>query len=228
MKAIILAAGKGERLRSVEPDVPKPMVRIKGIPVLHTTVCHLREHGMDEIVITAGYKAEVIQKYFRESADVKVVYEPKPLGTAGGFKAALDSFGGTTDPVLVWHGDNVSTCNPQRMLEYHKASNSDATIAVCWRKDPGRSGIVEWDITNHIVSFEEKPHGLTYGWVSAGIYILEPHRVLPFIPSIGDFGHDVFPKLLYERSMYAYGFSHDEYLRWYDTPEDLARLCADY
>jgi len=234
MIAVILAAGKGSRLQSVEPDVPKCMVKFNGLPVLNWTILHMVHMKIQDIVITIGHMGHVIQDHFGDGSkwDLRITYsvEDELLGTAGGVKRAMK--GRPYDPIIVWHGDNVSTCNLQRMMAYHRAHRGDGTIAVCWREDATKSSIIGWDITNRINHFQEKPKiiGPTHGWISAGIYILEPWvwSTIPDIRAV-DFGHDIFPQTIEQkRELYAYGFSHDEWLRWYDTPEDLARLRADY
>jgi mannose-1-phosphate guanylyltransferase/phosphomannomutase len=225
MRAIILAAGKGERLQSVEPNVPKPMVRIADTPVLEFTVEHLNDCGIHGIIVTTGHLSEQIIDYFEGQWGLTMQYtvEKEPLGTAGGFKEAMRLFG-WNGPVLVWNGDNFSTCDPRRMLEYHKAHGGDATMAICWRKNASQSSVIEWSWDNRITYFREKAERkLDYGWVNAGIYILN-ESVMDYIPDVGDFGYDVFPSMIRDRDMFAYGFSQDEWLYWYDTPADLAEL----
>jgi len=234
MKAIILAAGKGERLASAEPSVPKPMIRIAGKPVLQHTIDWLASLGIRDIVVTSSIKAVSLIEFVQDK-EIAFTLEDGPSGTAGGVKRAVQRAWSwrATEPVdvpfAVWYGDNFSTCNLNRMLDYHRESRADATIAVIWRSDVRNSGAVEWTGNNRITEFIEKPtRRAAAGWVSAGIYILEP-SVLEFLPDKGDFGRDVFPEMLVKgKQLYAYGLSYDEVFRWYDTPEDLAKLREDY
>ena len=234
MRAVILAAGQGTRLQSVEPDIPKPMVRIGKIPVLLHTILWLVRCGITEIIITTGYKADSIMDLLEDGrawgAHIEYTVESSPLGTAGGVKAAMRAFPAVNpEPVLIWYGDNFSTLNPGRMLEFHQLVHGDGTMAVIWRNNATASSLVEWDQSNRIWNFIEKPKlRAPHGWVGAGIYILEP-SILEGLPSVGDFGYDVFPQMLLQNfRFHAYGLSYDERFRWYDTPEDLAQLRKDY
>ena len=141
MNTIILAAGKGKRLCSVEPDVPKPMVSIGGKPVLEHTLEHMNMLGVRRVTITLGHLGDVIMDHFKfkhSGIDIHYAIEKEELGTAGGAKhAALAS----SDTVLVWYGDNFSTIDLFRMLSYHINTRSDATIAVHWRSGVAASGV---------------------------------------------------------------------------------------
>ncbi len=234
MRAVILAAGRGARLETVEPHVAKPMVRIGKIPVLQHTIAWLVRCGITEIIITAGPMAMTIMDHLEDGrswgAHIEYTVESSPLGTAGGVAGAIRAFPEFgKEPLLIWHGDNFSTLNPIRMLDFHRLMHNDGTIAVIWRANATASSIVEWDQSNRILNFIEKPKLRSpHGWVSAGIYILEP-SILEGLPTVGDFGYDVFPQMLLQNfRFHAYGLSYDEIFRWYDTPEDLLQLRKDY
>src|SRR5215471_18486316 len=155
MKAIILAAGQGSRLKEVEPDVPKCMVRIGGKPVLERTIEWMNQLGINDIIVTVNKNnSDYISNYFGSS--IRYAVEETPKGTAGG---VINVWRGAvlSEPIIVWHGDNVSNCNLIRMIEFHNRTRADGTIAVCWRADAQPSSIVEWNQNTEIIYFHEKP-----------------------------------------------------------------------
>jgi len=228
---MILAAGKGTRLRPLTETVPKCMVTIAGKPLLQYTIEWLRKYRVTEIIINLYHLPEVISNYFGDGGrwGVHITYslERELLGTAGGVKNVAWFFDG---PFFVWYGDNLSTCRLDRLWEFHRARSGIATIALHYREDPTQSGIVGLDERDRVVRFLEKPgpDQVFSHWVNAGIFVLEP-QLLEVIPSDGysDFGQDIFPTLLAKGApIYGYRLSEQEYLWWIDTPEDLQRVQA--
>jgi len=229
MKAMILAAGQGTRLRPLTEDIPKCMISIEGKPILEHTVEWLRRYGVTDIIVNLYYLPDVIKSYFGDGTKhgMRIAYsrEDRLLGTAGGVKKAAWFFDG---PFIVWYGDNLSTCRLDRLWEFHWAKRGLATIALYHREDVTQSGIAGLDENDRIVRFLEKPRPdqVFSHWISAGIFVLEP-KVLEAIPAKGapDFGRDVFPALLAEgAALYGYRMSADERLWWIDTPQDLRRV----
>jgi NDP-sugar pyrophosphorylase family protein len=228
MKAMLLAAGRGTRLRPITDQVPKCMLPIAGKPLLETNIEWLRKFGFTELVINLYYLPQVIMDHFGDGSrwGVRIIYslEEKILGTAGGVKRAAQYFDNT---FLVWYGDNLSTCNLADLAAFHQSKKGLATVALFHREDVTYSGIVELDGNYRFVRFLEKPQSdqIFSHWVSAGIFILEP-EILNNIPSEGasDFGRDIFPALLGKNyPLYGYTMSGAEGLWWVDTIEDLQR-----
>jgi NDP-sugar pyrophosphorylase family protein len=224
-KAMVLAAGRGNRLRPLTDHVPKCMVTVCDKPLLEYTIEWLQRFGVVEVVINLSYLPDVVRSYFGDGSrwGVQVTYslETDPLGTAGGVRNAGRFFDG---PFFLWYGDNLSTCNLARLYEVHCSKGGGATLAVHWRDHPVQSGVVELNEEDRIVRFMEKPRSeeAVPTWVSAGIFVLE-RRVLDFIPDggVSDFGHDVFPSMLTAgERLYGYRLSRDERFAWVDTPED--------
>ena len=230
-KAMLLAAGRGTRLRPLTETVAKCMVEINGKPVLEHNVERLREHGVTDILINLHYLPKAVSNHFgdgsRFGVRIRYAYEPELLGTAGAVRNTAAFFDA---PFFVWYGDNLSTCRLDRLRAFHEAKGSVATIALHHRDDPTQSGIVGLDEQDRITRFLEKPRPeqVFSHWVSAGILALEP-RALEAIPRTGapDFGRDVFPALL-ERGapVYGYRMADDEALWWIDTAADLQRVQA--
>ncbi|MDA8188703.1 MAG: nucleotidyltransferase family protein [Dehalococcoidales bacterium] len=228
-KAMILAAGKGTRLRPHTEQVPKCMMPIWGKPVLAHTIQRLQQYGVVDLLINVSHLPKIVTKHFGDGSrlGVKITYslETEALGTAGGVKNAAWFFDG---PFFVWYGDNLSTCDLRRLYTFHRSRGGLATIALFQREDPTGSGIVGLDEEDRITRFLEKPKPdeVFSHWVSAGIFVLEP-EVLEAIPDRGnpDFGRDVFPTLLQEgAAIYGYRLSEGESLWWIDTPDDLLRV----
>lgn len=234
VKATLLAAGRGTRLRPLTDTIPKCMIPIAGKPLLEHNVEWLRRFDVTELVINLHHLPEVVREHFRDGSrwGVRITYSPERelLGTAGSVKKMADYFDG---PFFVWYGDNLSTCRLDRLWQFHMArKNSLATIALYKRDDPTQSGIVGLDENDRITRFLEKPRPeqVFSHWVNAGIYVLDP-RVLETIPAEGmaDFGRDIFPALLSRNyPLYGYKMSEEEGLWWIDTPEDLERIQRGY
>jgi NDP-sugar pyrophosphorylase family protein len=230
-KAILLAAGQGERLRPLTQRVPKCMVEIAGKPLLERNVEWLKKYGVTDLVINLHYLPESVAGHFGDGSrwGVRITYsrERELLGTAGAVRNVADFFDG---PFFVWYGDNLSTCRLDRLWAMHTARGGVATIALHEREDPTQSGIVGLDETDRITRFLEKPRSdqVFSHWVSAGILALDP-QVIDSIPGGGasDFGRDVFPRLLKEgAALYGYKMSVEEGLWWIDTAGDLERVRA--
>jgi NDP-sugar pyrophosphorylase family protein len=228
-QAMILAAGRGTRLHPLTATVPKCMVPIAGKPLLEHTVEWLCRFGVVDLVVNLCHLPQAVMGYFGDGSrwGVHITYslEEEPLGTAGGVRKVAGLFAG---PLFVWYGDNLSTCNLDRLNAFHRAKGGVATIALYDRQDPLASGIAALDRQGRITRFLEKPRpGQVFShWVSAGIFVLEP-PVLEEIPAAGapDFGRDVYPALLAAGTpIYGYRMGTDEGLWWIDTPEDLRKV----
>jgi len=226
MRALILAAGEGSRLRPLTEHVPKPMLEIAGRPILEHNVRLLARYGIRDIVINLHYHPEAVIEHFRDGAELGVrisySYEPELLGTAGALNPIRASL---TSTFLVLYGDNLSTCSISNLLELHGRSEAAATVALFEREDVLASGIVGLDEDDRITRFLEKPQaGEVFShWVNAGILALEPDA-LGAVPPTGfsDFGRDVLPELL-ARGRKLSGYRMTEDLFWIDSLRDYER-----
>jgi NDP-sugar pyrophosphorylase family protein len=234
MKAMLLAAGAGTRLRPLTERLPKCMVPVAGKPLLEHSIIWLRDSGITDIVVNLRYMPGAVMGYFGDGSTwgVRLAYsvEEQALGTAGGVKKMADFF--DVGPFVVWYGDNLSRCRMDRLAEAHRKAGALATVALFEREDVGQSGIVGLDDDKRILRFLEKPGpGAVFShWVNAGIYLLDP-AILDWIPdnTAYDFGRDLFPALLAARQpLYGYPLSAEEGLWWVDRPVDLARVEAEW
>ena len=160
MRALILAAGEGTRLRPLTLTCPKPMLPVGGRPVLEHLVRLLRRHGVTEIAINLHYRPEVIVRHFGDGArfGVSITYSPEErlLGSAGAAKR-LEWFFGETFFVL--YGDVLTDLDLGSLVDRHRARRAAATLALYEVEDPTRCGIVEVAADGRIVRFAEKPAG---------------------------------------------------------------------
>jgi NDP-sugar pyrophosphorylase family protein len=232
MKAFILAAGLGTRLRSLGLDLPKVMVPVGGKPLLEHHVELFRRQGIRELIVNLHYLPEKITDYFGDGSKfgVKITYsaEPELLGTAGAVKKMeRELLDGT---FLVFYGDNLVRVEFAPLIEFHRARQALVTVVLFESSEPWTGGVVETDSNGRVLRFVEKPDPkqVSTNLISAGIFVIEP-SVLEMIPAgqFYDFGKDVFPKLLAEgRPVNA--MKPEAYIRDIGTPERLAKAQHDF
>lgn len=232
MKAFILAAGLGTRLRSLGLDVPKVMVPIGGKPLLEHHLELFKQQGIHEFIVNLHYLPEKITDYFGDGQKfgVSIIYshEPKLLGTAGAVKKMeLELRGGS---FIVFYGDNLVRVDFGPLVEFHRARRAEATVALFASPEPWTGGVVETDSNGRVLQFVEKPDRkqISTNLISAGIFVLEP-RVLDVIPAgqFYDFGRDVFPRLLAQRRRVC-AMEPKAYIQDVGTPERLAKAQRDF
>lgn len=201
--AIILAGGKGERLRPLTNKVPKPMIDILGRPLIEYQVLWLKDQGVTHIVFSCGYKNEVIREYFKDGSNfsLKIDYaiEETPLGRGGAFKNALKFIPKDVELVYGANGDEVIAEPLGPFVEFHKKNNALATILLQHLISP--FGIVEIEDNGRVTAFREKPE-LPH-WINAGVYILNRLCIETF-PDVGDHETEVFPNLTKQGKLYGY------------------------
>jgi mannose-1-phosphate guanylyltransferase/phosphomannomutase len=231
MRAVILAAGEGQRLRPLTNDVPKPMLSIAGRPILEHNVRLLASHGITDIAINTHYRADAIVSHFGDgrSFGVRITYshEERLRGTAGAV-LALREF--VSSPFMVIYGDNLSTCDLRALIALHSAKRASMTLAVYRRENATAGGIVSLDRDGRIVRFLEKPKAeeVFSPWVNAGIMVCESEIIANIPAGESDFGKDVLPVLLgKQRQLYGYRMNEPkEQVWWIDSPEDYERTNA--
>src|SRR5262249_44938407 len=224
-KALLLAAGRGSRLGAHTDRIPKPMLRVRGKPLLERHVEQLAAAGVEEIWINLHHQGDVIREHFGSGGrwGVRIQYseERELLGTSGALKK-LEKEIGDSDFFVVY-GDNLAACEYQALAAAH-SSGALLTVALCHNDEVRSSGIAELDAGGRIVRFQEKPRpGEEFShWVNAGIYAASP-TLLPLLPAgASDFGRDVIPALL-ASGRCVRGFVLPVAVEGIDTPEMLAR-----
>jgi mannose-1-phosphate guanylyltransferase len=229
VKAMLLAAGLGIRLKPLTDHCPKCMVPVAGKPVLQRNIEWLRSKGIVDLVVNLHHYPEAVTGYFGDGSafgvNLSYSYEPELMGTAGAVWAARKLL--TSDRFWVIYADNLVNCSLERMERLHRANGATLTMGLFWREDISASGVAELDGNSRIIGFKEKPKNgeVLSHWVNAGLFLCEAGLLLQYIPPgrPSDFGHDVLPALLEggER-MYGYTMGPAETLHWIDTPQDLA------
>jgi len=220
MHAIILAGGRGERLRPLTSDRPKCMVEICGRPILAYQIAWLRHHGVEDVTISCGYLANVIQSFLSDGSDfgVRVTYaiESQPLGRGGGFRYAM-GFVHTSEPIIGMNGDIITNLDLRAVVEQHLAASALATGVLAPLKSP--YGIVDLSADGRIIGFREKPE-LPY-WLNAGIYVFDP-SIRDLLPKKGDHEETTFPRLAADNQLL--GYQSRAYWRPADTVKDVTEL----
>jgi mannose-1-phosphate guanylyltransferase len=207
MKAFILAAGLGTRLRPLTETIPKPLVPIAGKPLLGYHLDHLAEHGITEVLINTHYLPEQMEEFVAEyrkkqpnGPTISTIYEPELLGSAGTIRAN-ESFLNNDEPFLVIYSDNLTDIDYGKLVDHHKQSEAKVTIASYYETHPEQKGIIEHDDALVISNFIEKPqpHQVTSNYANAGIYVIDSsilNTLSELDHEVLDFGHHVFPFLL--------------------------------
>ncbi len=209
MQAIVLVGGEGTRLRPLTYGTPKPMVPILNVPFLERTLDRLKQAGIRDVILPAGYLPEAITEYFGDGArlDMKVTYviEDSPLGTAGALKNVEEHI---TGPFFVLNGDVLTSLDLEAMMRAHEQQGGLGVLHLIKVTDPSPFGCVVHDGNGRITSFVEKPPKgqEPTDEINAGTYLLE-RQVLDFIPSGRNVSveRDTFPRILGDgKALFAY------------------------
>lgn len=215
MEAVILAGGRGRRLRPVTDHVPKPLIPIKNIPIIERQITYLQKFGVKKVIICTGYKSEQIKDYLQARGGlVETVFsiESSPLGTGGAIKNASSHIHGKT--FFVINGDIITDINLEQMK---KTTNSIATIPL-----RTKYGTIQLD-DNKITGFAEKAN-VPGAFMNAGIYHLS-RDILDDLPIIGDIERTVFPEYANTNRLFCVRFT-DPIWHSIDSFKDLEE-CAD-
>lgn len=214
-KAVILAGGKGTRLRPITYEMPKALLPIHDKTLTEHLFDLFKKYDIKDIIMAVGHQKEKIIDYYGNGSklgiEITYVKEDKPLGTAGPIRAARDLL---EEPFIVSNGDELKNINIEEMYKFHKNNKALATIALTSVDDPSIYGVAKLSGTR-ILEFVEKPKKgeAPSNLINSGFYILEP-EVIDYIPKeFAMFEKDVFPKLAKEGNLYGYPFSG----QWFDT-----------
>ncbi|MEM9023344.1 MAG: nucleotidyltransferase family protein [Bacteroidota bacterium] len=174
-EAIILAGGLGTRLRSVVPDLPKPMAQVVDQPFLHYVFRYLRHFKVERAILSVGYRHEPILEFLgNRYLDIAVEYavEETPLGTGGGIRLALNKV--VADAALVLNGDTFFDVDLDAFYRVFWENKADVALALRSIPRPDRFGTVSFDADYRITAFREKEVGLAQGYINGGVYLFRP------------------------------------------------------
>ena len=216
MKAIILAGGRGKRLRPITDYVPKPLVPIKNIPIIEWQLKYLKKFGIGEVIICTGYKQEMIENYLdAKKIGIKIKYsiEKSPLGTGGAIKKAGKMI--TDDAFFVINGDIITNIDLKKLS---KINNSIAAVEL-----RTKFGILETN-EGKITKFKEKKE-ISDLWMNAGIYYLQK-KILKDLPDKGDIEKTVFPDYAKKGKLHLVKFKN---VKWYsvDSFKDIEECSSE-
>jgi len=227
MKAVILAGGKGTRLKPYTTVLPKPLMPIGDKPILEILIRQLETQGFREIILMVGYLGELITAFFGDGSkfgvNIKYSKEEKPLGTAGGLSLIRDEL---DDTFLMVNGDTLTTLSFSDLVDYHCRNGATATVALKKREIHIDFGVVEVDRSNgQVKGYTEKP--ILEMLVSTGVCALQPD-VLEFVKPNEYLD---FPKLI--RNLLASGKNVKGYIfdgYWLDIgrPDDYERANTEF
>ncbi len=214
MKAIILAGGRGNRLRPITDYVPKPLIPIKNIPIIEWQIKYLKKFGVSEVIICSGYKTEMIENYLNnKKLGIKISFsvEDMPLGTGGAIKKAGKKINDKS--FIVINGDIITNIDLKKLL---KKENSIASIQL-----KTKFGILQTD-DDKIIKFDEKKE-IENLWMNAGIYHLKKNT-LKDLPDKGDIEKTLFPNYAKKEKLFTLKFRNT---KWYsiDSFKDMEE-CA--
>lgn len=214
MQAVILAGGKGTRLRPYTTILPKPLMPIGNYPILEIVIRQLKANGFDEIILAVGYLSQIIEAYFGDGSKwgVKIYYsrEDKALGTAAPLKL-VEKMHPLNDHFLVMNGDILTDFNYRSLVDYHLKNKGLATISMHKRKVDITLGVIKSDENNNLQDYIEKP---SYHFdVSMGIYMFSK-EVLQFIDpdTYFDFPHLIQRLISKDLSVKCFPFEG----KWFD------------
>ena len=210
MKAIILAGGRGKRLRPITDYVPKPLIPIKNIPIIEWQIKYLKKFGISEIIVCSGYKTKMIENYLNnKKLGIKITFsvEDKPLGTGGAIKKAGKKI--KDKSFLVINGDTITNIDLKKLI---KKNNAIAAIQL-----RTKFGILQTD-KDKIMKFDEKKE-IENLWMNAGIYHLNK-ETLKELPIVGDIEKTLFPDYAKKEKLSTIKFTNS---KWYsiDSFKDM-------
>lgn len=232
MQLVIIAGGKGTRLKARIGDLPKPLVEICGKPLLEHQLLLAVRSGIKDIVLLTGHGAEYIRSYCGDGSrwglNIRCVEEPEPMGTAG---AVLNALPELAERFMVLYGDTFVDVDLLRMWRFHARQKADATLFLHPNDHPQDSDLVEVDPSNRILAFHPYPHpadAFLPNLVNGALYVLErkPLEKVLHDPKVLDFGKHVFPEML-KTGCFLSGYRSPEYMKDAGTPERLDHVTAD-
>ena len=219
--ALTIAGGRGERLRPLTDNRPKPMVEINGKPIISYQVDWMRAQGVTDVVFLCGYMGEMIQSYFGDGSKYGITahysFEDSPLGRGGALKQGLSMVPANAKNVLVTNGDVITNQPLEPIAELYENSGSMGTMMLV--PYPSQYGVVESDDQDIVTQFIEK--GNLPFWINAGVYLFD-RQIESLLPDIGDHETTTFQDLAKQGKLSAYRSK----MMWtsIESPKDLSDI----
>lgn len=231
MKVVIMAGGKGTRISELFPDIPKPMIPVCGVPVLEREICSLKEQGFTEIILTVGYKANVIMDYFNDGSKLGVhieyFVEKQPLGNAGALFQLKDKL---TEDFLLLNADAMFNVDFNRFVNFHKEHKGLVTLFTHPNNHPYDSGLIIADKDKQVEKWlakEDVRPKFYQNRVNAGLHVISPEVLnMQFTTEKVDLDRQVLKPLCGTGTMYCY--DSPEYVKDMGTPDRFEGVCKDF
>jgi len=230
---VILAGGKGTRLKDRLGDLPKPLIPIGGKPLLEHQVELAKRHGFDEITVFVCYRPDLIEAALgdgnRWGVRIRYEIEKQPLGTAGAVLAGVERL---ADQFVVMYGDTMVNVDLGRIVQAHERSGAEAALLLHPNDHPLDSDLVEMDSQNQITAFHNRPHATDryfQNLVNAGLYVVNKRALAPWVGlnQPMDFGNDLFPAML-TRGIRLQGYNSPEFIKDIGTPARYDHVSQQY
>lgn len=239
MKTVIMAGGKGTRISSVASDIPKPMIKIEGVPVLEREIMCLKEQGFTDLIITVGHLGNIIADYFGDGSKlspttgkpfgvhIEYYFEEEPLGNAGALFKIKDKL---TEDFLLLNADAVFDVDFKRFVRYHKQKGGLATLFAHPNSHPYDSGLIVADaegVVEQWLAKEDKRPEHYRNRVNAGLHVVSAKLLDAEIhtPKI-DLDRQILKPLAGTGKMFVY--DSPEYVKDMGTPERYESVCQDF
>ena len=216
MKCVILAGGKGTRISELSKDIPKPMIKVLGKPIIFRLIMHYCKFGIKEFIIAAGYKKKVLETFFKNKKSkkfkIKVIDTGLKTMTGGRIKRLKKYLG--NKPFLLTYGDGLSNINIKKLINFHKKNKKIATLTAV--RPPARFGAIKIK-GNKIRYFKEKSK-LDEGWINGGFFVFE-NKIFDYLKSDQTYlEREPLQKISKKGELYA--FKHNGFWQCMDTLRD--------
>lgn len=231
MKAFLLAAGLGTRLRPLTDTTPKCLIPICGKPLMEWWMLLFQKYGVTDVLINTHYLPEQVRAFIAAYNDshpaihITEYYEKELLGS-GGTIAANRSFVASDESFLICYADNLTDIDLSMLMQFHANNKGALSMALFRTNTPEQCGIAKLDEGGRIVDFIEKPVHPKSNLANAGIYVAR-NALLDILPEPGvcnDFGKDILPRLIGN----MFGYEIKDYLIDIGTPENLSKARRDW
>ena len=215
MKVIILAGGLGTRLAEYTKLMPKPMVKVGGLPIIHHIILHFKKFGLKSFIIASGYKGKIIKNYFQKKLkdlDIKVINTGLKTMTGGRIKRLKKYLNNET--FLLTYGDGISNVNIRKLIKFHKKNKKLATLTAV--RPPARFGAIK--ISKNIVKVFKEKSKIDEGWINGGFFCLDPKIINLIKNDMTFFEKEPLEKLSKKKQLMA--FKHEGFWQCMDTKRD--------
>ena len=219
MKVVILAGGLGTRLSEYTHSIPKPMIKINGMPMIYYIMKHYAKSGFKDFYLALGYKGNVIKKFFKKNSfgwNIKLIDTGKNTMTGGRLKRLKKYLG--KDTFMMTYGDGLSNVNLKKLLKFHKKNKKLVTVTAV--RPPARFGVLKFN--GNLVNYFKEKSKLDEGWINGGFFVMEAN-FLKFIKNDKTY-LERHPLEKTSKKKQLIAFKHQGFWQCVDTKRDLDKV----